>query len=502
LADEAVSRRLTASEIDSTLAELVGRLGVVGVGALPNVPLSVAPYRHHFSNLVTANGLTQHETGALMEWSEAISLALTGDLPGLLGCVAPATADECVRSFADRFASLAFRRPLSATELALFARVYDEVRAFDEAREAVRALIELTLQSPDFLYLSLELESEVTGDRALFTPYSLASRLSYFLWGTMPDEALLAAAESGALLDPATLESLVRRMLSDTRAARVRAQFHREWLHLNEARLISKEDAEFDAALRADLEHEFSSFVEMVFAAEGGVSELLTSRETSTNARLESVLGVDPVSDGHDDWVVRELESDRLGILARPLYLAATASGSDSLLVHRGVTIVEKLRCIALTPPDNIVVDDDDDSSAPAGGKLAAVEARAEDPLCASCHTTIDPLGIAFESFDELGRHRETYSDGTPIDTSGDTPEGMSFQGPVDLLEELSSDVEVHSCYATKWLEWAVGHTLPTESRCFADSLRDTAATSGIELLVQISVSDVMRYGRVEGSDE
>jgi hypothetical protein len=402
-----------------------------------------------------------------------------------------------VSDFASRLGRLTYRRPLAEEELATFQAVYEAVMAQPEQpTDGVRAVVELAFQSPHHWYLS----NETRPNSQQLTSHAIAGRLSYFLWGSMPDAALRDAADGDQLSTPEQVRAQAERLLDDPRAEVVIKRFHREWLHVDSATTLSKNPSiypSFDAELAADMDQEFDMFAVRA-VSEGSVPDLLAGRETFVNSRLEGLFGVSGSSSGPDDWVLRPLE-DRAGILGRPLFLANTAGTGESALVHRGVAVVEKYLCQKLEIPadiaDEIVPIPPDATS----GKMVAVEDRASKAKCSVCHDTIDPIGISFEVFDAIGAYRESYPDGVSIDPSGEleaglVPESVSYASSLELLTALASQPQAQTCYASRWVEWSTGHHPTGDTLREVERLAEHGPVSIRALLLEVAASPLLTH--------
>ncbi|MEQ9320598.1 MAG: DUF1592 domain-containing protein, partial [Polyangiaceae bacterium] len=487
-------RRLSPFEVEQTVDDLLGELGIAAQA--DDLLLAPPDVRHTFSNTAESGNLTSGQVQNIMAWAESVSAVVVQDAAQVMGCTPAPTWDDCASDFASRLGRLAFRRPLDADDVETFRVVYESVMVEPEnPTDGVRAMVELALQSADFWYLS----NATRPDSRQLTSHAIAGRLSYYLWGTMPDEILRALADADELSTPEQIRSQAARLLDDPRAEAVVTRFHREWLHVDSATTLSKDATlypDFDADLAADMDREFDMYVQRR-VSDGNVEQLLSSTDGFVNARLEAFYGLEPSSSGPDDWVWSSLGDDRAGILSRPLFLANNAGLGESSLIHRGVAVIENFFCKTLEVPDDVsdevVVLPPDATS----GKLAGVENRAAKPVCAGCHSTIDPIGLSFEVFDAIGAYRTQYPDGVSIYPGGELAEGLSdvavsYGSSAELIATLASQPQAQACYASKWLEWSTGRRPTSAQKLEVERLAQSGQDSIRALLVEIAVSPLL----------
>lgn len=487
------TRRLSSLEVVQTLDDILLELGI---SAAPGELLLAPPnVRYSFSNTADSGNFTTTQIQSIMTWAESVSALFVEDAPAVMGCTPSPAWDECASDFASRLGRLTYRRPLESDELTKFRTVYEAAMVEPEQpTDGVRAMVELAFQSPNYWYLS----NETRDDSGQLTSHAIAARLSYFLWGTMPDAALRDAADRDELSTPEQVRAQAERLLDDPRAEVVITRFHREWLHVDSAASLSK-NAEiypsFDAALAADIDREFDMFVERA-VSEGTVEDLLAGRETFVSPRLETLFGLP--SSGSDDWVLRPLD-DRAGILGRPLFLANMAGQGESSIVHRGVAVIEKYLCRKLEPPpdiaDEIIPVPPDATS----GKLVAVEDRASKAQCSGCHDTIDPIGVSFEVFDAIGAYRTSYPDGVSIDPAGEleagiVPEAVSYDSNLELLTALAAEPVAQTCYASRWVEWSTGHHPSDDAMLEVERIAEEGPVSIRSMLLEIAASRLLTH--------
>lgn len=478
-------RRLSPHEVEDTLVDLLAELDVRE--GVPPALLSEPSVRYQFSNTADTGFFTVDNVRFIMEWSERVSAAMTSDVEALAGCTPGDQWDACSEGLATRVGRLAWRRPLTDADLSEVEGIYTGLAATEGAGPATRAILEYLFQSPDFWYVA----ADTRADGHTLTSHAVASRLSYMLWGSMPDAALREAADADALATPEQVRAQAARMLDDPRAEAAILRFHQEWLHLSSPSSLIKNPElypDFDADTAADLQTEYDRFVLRV-VAEGDVTELLSSRHGFVNRRLEPLYGLTPESDGDDDWRWRDLGEARAGVFTRPWFLASMAGAGESALIHRGVAVMERVLCMTPEPPDDV---SDDTVAIPDGassGKLLGVQNRASKPRCAACHDVIDPLGVAFESFDAVGAHRTVYPDGVAIEPAGELtrPEVVSYSTAAELMTGLAQTDTARQCYASKWLEWGTGHRPQGDELVEVARLADAASIR--ELILGVTAS-------------
>ncbi len=476
-------RRLTRVEYDNTVRDLLGdTTRPAHAGFSPDeesggfAANSVAP--------ISAARLDQYVDAA-----ESLAATAVEDLQGFVGC---APADEgCIEGFVADFGRDAFRRPLTETEVADYVALYDATADEYDARTGVRLVVQAMLLSPHFLY---HVEALPPGaaetDVVALAPFELASRLSYFVWASMPDDALLAAAEDGTLADPEVLEAEVRRMLDDDRAADAIASFHEQWLQLGELDELTKDTTLFAGwtpELGEAMEVETASFAdEVIRRGDGRLQTLLTASWTIADGDLAALYGV-----GAPDESGRvELDpAERSGLLTSAGFLASKSHAAENSWVHRGKFVRESLLCSPLPPP-------------PPG--VEANEAndpgRLENPECNYCHLMMDPIGVGFENYDAIGAFRTVDAEGNAIDAQGEVVGVESigtFVGAVELAHELAADPSVHDCVALQWMRYAGRREDTQADACAIEQVRAVFAESDQdvrELVVAVVLSDAFRY--------
>jgi mono/diheme cytochrome c family protein len=371
-------------------------------------------------------------------------------------------ADEaCARRILRRLARRAYRRPVGPEDIEPLFAFYRSARAAGGFDGGIEAALRRLLVSPDFLF-RIEHDRQ---DVAPGTPYrvgaiALASRLSFFLWSSIPDDELLSLAERGELDEPAVLERQVRRMLADPRAQALVGNFAGQWLYLRNLRMVQPDPylfPDFDENLRRAFEEEITLFLESQLREDQSVRALLTSDSTFVNERLARHYGIPNVYGSHFRRVRLEDEA-RWGLLGKGGILTVTSYPHRTSPVLRGKWLLENLLGAPPPPPPPDVPALQE---APQGARTLPMRERMEahraNPACASCHKIMDPLGFALENFDAIGRWRGEDA-GAAIDASSVLADGTPVDGPVALRAALDSRPEEFvSTVVSKLLTYALG---------------------------------------------
>ncbi|MFO7564830.1 MAG: DUF1592 domain-containing protein [Enhygromyxa sp.] len=384
--------------------------------------------------------------------------------------------EPCLRQIIDQFVSRAWRRPLTPAEvealLGLHQVVLDEAELGDEVfEEAVRLILEAALLSPHFLF-RVELDPDPTSlEPHPLSDYELASRLSYFLWSSMPDAELFALAAEGSLHDPAVLEQQVDRMLADPKSEALVRNFAGQWLYIRALDDLFKDTwtfPNFDDDLRSSMRIEMQEFFRSFITEARPMSDLINGTTTVVDDRLAAIYGVEPVGNG---WYELDLAGlPRRGLLTSPGLMTVLSHPETTSPVKRGKWILDQLLCLPPPPPppDIDIPPPDPEAGETMREQLAK---HREDPTCASCHDMMDPLGLAFENYDAIGQHR-THDKGFLIDPSGEMPnDGDAFADAVELAELMADDDEFPGCTVSKTFTYALGRGLTLGDVDYLDAI-------------------------------
>ena len=378
-------------------------------------------------------------------------------------------ADSCTRTILARFASRAYRRPATPREvdalLHLTALVEEQG---DSWEEGIATALQAVLVSPHFLF-RIEREPAVgVGEKsAPVSDYELASRLSYFLWSSMPDDRLLHLAREQGLRQPDILADEVRRMLKDERARALVENFAGQWLQFKNMDIVRpdvRRFPEFEDSLRRSMGRETERFIEEIVREDRSVLEILDAGYTFVDERLARFYGIEGV-EGPEFRKVDVSATERGGgILSHASVLTISSYSTRTSPVLRGKWILETLLNAPPPPPPPSVPALDEAKAGEAASLREELEAHRKDPACAGCHARLDPLGFGLEKFNAIGAWRE--SDGEPVDASGTLPSGQSFRGHGELKEILMEEREAFvDGLAEKLLIYALGRGLERYDR-------------------------------------
>ena len=379
-------------------------------------------------------------------------------------CRPASAADEapCARRILSALARRAWRRPLAVGDLAPLTAFYEEGRRAGGFEAGIERALRALLVSPDFLFRVVADPPGVEpGAPYRLSGLELASRISFFLWSSLPDDELLRAAERGALHDPAAVEQQVRRMLADPRSEALAKNFAGQWLRLRNLSGALPSDVlfpDFGESLRQDFVRETELFFDSILREDRGAADLLTADHTFLNERLARHYGIPGVY-GSDFRRVSLAGGDRRGLLGQGSILTVTSYPDRTSPVGRGKWVLENVLGTPPPPPPPNVPELE---PAEDTGRVLPMRERMEqhraNPVCASCHRVMDPLGLALENFDAIGRWRSHMPGGGAIDASGVMPDGAGFDGPAALRGLLVRDREQFATVVTeKLLTYALG---------------------------------------------
>ena len=376
----------------------------------------------------------------------------------------PAEEDACARRIVATLARRAFRRPVADPDLQTLLAFYRDGRTEGSFDLGIERAVEGLLVSPEFLY-RVEREPAGSGPTYRISDLELASRLSFFLWSSVPDDALLDTAVAGALRNPGVLEQQVTRMLADPRADALVSNFIGQWLFLRNLPTVlpdPKKDQDFDEDLRQGFRRETELFAGSILREDRSVLDLLTANYTFVNERLARHYGIPNIRGTHFRRV-EQRDENRRGLLGHGSVLAVTSFPHRTSPVVRGKWILENLLGTPPPPPppDVPALQEKPNPAEETLSMRARIAQHRANPVCASCHGMMDPLGMSLENYDLVGRWRTVDEALAPIDASGVLPDGTKFDGPAGLRQVLASQPDRFVRTLTeKMLTYALGRGL------------------------------------------
>jgi hypothetical protein len=431
---------------------------VPAVDAVADFPVETRVDGHLFDNSVDGGLVTTPRLEAFVGAAGALAAQLTAARAQVVGC-GDLSDDACLGAFFDRAGRRAFRRPLEPAERDRFVGL---VREEANPADGLELALTVMLASPHLLYRSELGEARGDGVYAL-TAWETASLLSYTLWGSAPDEALLQAAEAGQLATAEGRAAEAARLLAHPRARARLGWFGVQWLDVDKVPTMHKAAERYPAwspALADAMAAEAAARVSAeLIGGEGTLPGLLVSPRSSVNAELAALYGVDPPAAGWADVV---LPPSRAGVLGMAGVLAATAHSDQTSPVRRGLWVRGRLLCQDLgTPPANAGGVPEVDPGASTRDRF---DQHSSDPACSSCHQYIDPVGFGFEHFDPVGAWRDT-DEGNPIDARGEVlgmegigqAERLPFDGVAELAALVAASDAAPACFTRTTWAWALG---------------------------------------------
>jgi hypothetical protein len=495
-------RRITRSQFNNTVRDLLGASGTPADALVPDE--HIGPFQ---SNAIAP------VTELLVEQHQEIAKALAQDAVSRMDQIVSScdlAADEgttCATQFVTEFGLRAYRRPLTAAEVTPYVELYTLGKQGGGAENGFRLVVEAMLQAPSFLY-----HADVGGSGTPsatpvpLTPYELSSRLSYFLWNTMPDAELFALAGDGSLSQDSVISAQVARMLNDPKAGHTIGMFHTQWLGLEDLGSIDKDEdlfPQFSPELLSAMVTETELFSDYVVRqGDGLLKTLLTSNLAFPQGELFGVYGATQPAGYELGTPVALDASQRAGILTQAAFLTRKAHRNQSSPVHRGLLVRENVLCQPIEAPP-AEVNNTPPPVTPSTSTRQRFAQHTADASCAGCHLLMDPIGLGFENFDALGQWRTVDGLG-PVDATGSFEEVQpdlagNFTGAVELANKLANSEEVTNCFSVQWFRFSLGRIEATNDACSIKAIREGFQASGGNiktLLAQIALSDAFRNVR------
>jgi hypothetical protein len=481
-----VIRRLTKTEYGNTLRDLFGADPAIADG-LPD-EVSGQGYLNSFSSLQLEQYLTIADR--VLRQVAALPSARRAAIEKRLFGPSAKQPRELARSLAKK----AYRRPPTESELDVLVAAFDLGRrnklTYPQARNL---MLKAVLVSPQFLFITPAEEAKASNGIVPLDDYQLASRLSYLLWATMPDDELMALADSGKLHEPAVLKAQAKRMLDDRRSRALFDGFGAQWLSVGGLKRQVFDPALFPqmtTGMRQAMYDEVRLFFESVVRDNENVIRFVDGDYTYLNGTLAAIYGLEKTVTGPEMRKVRLSDGNRGGVLGMPGILAATSFPNRTSPVKRGVWVLEQVlgEHVPAAPPDVPALDKQDQATAANLTVRQRTELHRTNPVCANCHRILDPIGFGLEKFDAIGRWRDRDHNGQPIDASGELPGGKRFSGPADLKAIIGGrNGDVARNLAEKLLAYALGRKLEGYDEIVVDDVMAEIAGDGYRMRALIN---------------
>jgi hypothetical protein len=489
-------RRLNQNEYDNTVHDLLG------TNQKPARVFLSDSQANGFDNNGDLLSLSPVRMDQYRQAAEALAdEALKPPLRAKILSCDPATGDACLTTFVTSFGERAYRRPLTPDEVAGYLGLAAKARTLGATPEQVaNTLLQAVLVSPHFLF-RVELDPDPTSlTPHPLAPYELASRLSYMVYASMPDDGLFASAKSGRLTDPAELEAQLTRMLADPKG-RFAETFAEQWLGVRsvetlqpDAMLFPTYNAQLGQSMKQEVDLFFAEFVQNDLSA----ADLLTASFTYVDDRLAQHYGMASVGPVMKRVDVTSMPQ-RGGLLTMGALLTATSRGNRTSPVARGRWTLSQLLCDEPPPPPPDVKLPTEDVITATSSRAFLAEHR-KNATCAACHDMMDPVGLALENYNAVGAWRTT-DHGDVIDASGHMPDGTQFNGPRELSRVVARDPRFLPCLTGGLLTYSLGRGVrPVADKPYLDELsRANSGAIGLrELLSRIVASEPFRQRRGE----
>ncbi len=432
-----------------------------------------------------------------------------GDTPSrdrIFSCRPATPADEagCAATIISSLTRRAYRRPVTFSDIEMPMAFYEEGRAGEGFDAGIELALRALLTSPEFLFrIERDPDGVTAGAAYELSDIELASRLSFFLWSSIPDDALIDDAEAGRLRDGVTLERHVRRMLADPRAHTLTTNFADQWLYLRNLDTAAPNlrlFPDFDDNLRSAFRQETQLLFDSIVREDRTVVDLLQADYTFLNERLAGHYGIPGIYGNDFRRVELPADSPRRGLLGHGSILTVTSYATRTSPVLRGKWILENLLGMPPPPPPpNVPALEEPEPGVAARSMRERMDQHRANPVCAACHRLMDPAGLSMENFDAIGRWRDRADDWSPIDAAGSIPGGGTFDGVAGLRQALLARPETFVGTMTeKLLTYALGrglghHDGPAVRRILRDAAGDNYRFSSLVLGIVDSTPFQMR---------
>jgi Protein of unknown function (DUF1592)/Protein of unknown function (DUF1588)/Protein of unknown function (DUF1585)/Protein of unknown function (DUF1595)/Protein of unknown function (DUF1587) len=394
----------------------------------------------------------------------------------------PAEEEGCAARILTHLTRQAYRRPVTDADVRPLLAFYDQARGKGSFEYGIQKAVEAVLISPDFLF---RVESDAGAGKAggnhRISGIELASRLSFFLWSSVPDDELLGLAEKGKLADPQVLKQQIQRMLDDPKSEALTSNFAGQWLFIRNVETARPDPAifpDFDESLRASMRRESELFFDSIVRENRSAMDLLAANYTFLNDRLAKHYGISGIYGSQFRRVDLQNDAHRGGLLGQASILTVTSPPNRTSVVQRGKWVLDNILGAPPAPPPPVPSLEATTKGHPNLSLRAALELHRSNPACAGCHKPMDPLGFALENYNGIGEWR-TEDGGSEIDATGKLPDGTEFNGPAGLNKVLTTARrdEFATTVVSKILTYALGRGLEYYDQPVVRSiLRETSA--------------------------
>ena len=494
-------RRLTHREYEATIRDLLGVDASTMVATFP-ADVTSGSFDNDAKNQTISVLLGER----YLDTAKELGAQVVGDAAlrdAVLGCD-PADGETCLRDAAARFGRRAFRRPLEQVEIdELVALALTQAAPTDQAS----ILIETVLMSPRFLFrVEVGTVDPDHPERAKLDGYEVATRLSYFLWGTMPDDALLDIAAAGTLDEADGVAATAQTMLADARAYDTMAIFGEQWLRADTIIGQSRDAEQFpewNESLQGAMLEELELRLDDAMWADGAdVLSLFTSTRGYVNDELAAIYGVAAPGSAELQPFDHPADSDRGGLFTTAAFATASSRASETSPVQRAVWVRTVALCDPPPPPPPSVPTLDPEEGESVQDAFERHLGKGEE--CAGCHLQLDPIGFGLERYDSIGRMRDIYASGDPVRLEGTiTIDGVeqTFAGGLELGALVAGSKQAEKCIVAQGWRWAMGRGDDVADDCGRSAAQTEFVASGRsfgELIIAIAQSDAFRYRRIE----
>jgi Protein of unknown function (DUF1592)/Protein of unknown function (DUF1588)/Protein of unknown function (DUF1595)/Protein of unknown function (DUF1585)/Protein of unknown function (DUF1587) len=497
--------RLTRAEYDKTARDLLG----IDITTTPPSSM-LAPD--------TIGSVDQRAWDGFQGAADALATQVVGNATlkaSVLGCTASGDGTACATTFITNFGQKAFRRPLTATELSKFQALYTNRATLTQSGtfdQAVQVILKAFLMSPSFLTKAELSEATPDGSYYALNSWEMASRLSYTLWGTMPDATLMTAAQQNKLTAPADILAQAQRMLQDPKARAKVADFHAVYALQGDATRWSEAAHDptlfpaFKTTMVPTLTAEAAKFFDYItFDLKGTFQDLITKPVAFVDKDLAPIYGLSAASYGTTLTMVDLDATQRAGVFTHAGFLASYSSYNRTSPILRGAFLEKQVLCRQIpAPPDGAASTALPPASTDLNTNRKQVAAQTEvaGSQCVGCHgPVVNPAGFALESYDSIGQWQTTEkSTGAMIDSTANVAIGnnvMGVTGPVDLMTKIAASPEGQNCYAQRLVTFAYERDLTSQDVCTVQTLAGKMNTSGyniIALLTDLTQTQSFRY--------